>query len=89
MFVTFGFRFSTAVQSREAEAKDGSKSKTTVHTERFEDFAKNTFAVTISKVQQAALSKAGGKLPTPAEQLALVNQRRVAKKGRAKAAKHS
>jgi hypothetical protein len=52
-----------------------------VHTEAFEDFAKNSFLVTINKVQQAALSKSGGKLPTPAEQLDLVNKRRVAKKG--------
>ena len=60
-----------------------------MHTERFEDFAKNAFAVTISKVQQAALNKAGGRLPTPAEQLALVNQRRSAKKAREAKAKHS
>ena len=56
--------------------------KSSVHTERFEDFASNSFKVTISHVQQVALQKAGGRLPTPAEQLALVNKRREKKKGR-------
>ena len=54
--------------------------KSHVHTERFEDFASNSFKVTISHVQQVALQKAGGRLPTPAEQLALVNKRREKKK---------
>ena len=67
----------------------GTKSQHLVHTEAFEDFAKNSFLVTINKVQQAALSKSGGKLPTPAEQLDLVNKRRVAKKGREGKANHS
>ena len=49
---------------------------TTVHTERFEDLAANSFKVTIAKVQQTALSKAGGRLPTPAEQLAMNNQKK-------------
>ena len=73
---------------QDGDKKDG-KTKTTVHIERFEDFAKNAFAVTISKVQQAALNKAGGRLPTPAEQLALVNQRRSAKKAREAKTKHN
>ena len=62
---------------------------TTVHTERFEDLAANSFKVTIAKVQQTALSKAGGRLPTPAEQLAMITKRRTAKKGRTSNAKPS
>jgi len=65
------------------------KTKTTIHSESFEDFAENSFKVTISKVQQLALSKAGGKLPTPAEQLAMINRRREAKKSRAGQVNHS
>ncbi len=62
---------------------------TTVHTERFEDLAANSFRITIAKVQQTALSKAGGRLPTPAEQLAMITKRRTAKKGRTSNAKPS
>ena len=62
---------------------------TTVHTERFEDLAANSFKVTIAKVQQTALSKAGGRLHTPAEQLAMITKRRTAKKGRTSNAKPS
>ena len=59
------------------------KAKTKVHRECFEDFAQNSFRVTIGRVQQLALKQAGGRLPTPKEQLALVNKRREAKRGRA------
>lgn len=68
------------------EAKD---EKSRVHRVNFEDFAQNSFSVTIARVQQAALKQAGGRLPTPAEQLAMINQRREKKKGRASAASHS
>lgn len=61
----------------------------TVHKEAFEDFAKNSFMVTISRVQQIALKKAGAKLPTPKEQLEMVNKRREAKKSRCGAVSHS
>ena len=57
--------------------------KTTVDREPFEAFAKN------SRVQQLALQKIGGKLPTPQEQLDMVNRRREAKKSRAGSANHS
>ena len=63
--------------------------KTTVHREPFEDFAKNSFQVTINRVQQLALQKIGGKLPTPQEQLDMVNKRREAKKSRPGSANHS
>ena len=56
------------------------KSQTLVHREQFKDLAANSFKVTISRVQQLALEKAGSKLATPAEQLALLNQRRQEKK---------
>ncbi len=45
----------------------------------FEDLAKNTFQITISRVQQEALKYAGSKVPTPSEQLALVAARRKKK----------
>jgi len=64
------------------------KKKTVEHTEHFKDFAQNAFKITISRVQQLALHKAGGKLPTPAEQLQLVKSRREKKKSRMSTAKH-
>ncbi len=53
-----------------------------VHRERFEDFSLNNYKITIARVQQAALNQIGGKLPTPTEQLAMVNKRREKKKTR-------
>lgn len=64
------------------------KKKTVEHTENFKDFAQNAFKITISRIQQLALQKAGGKLPTPAEQLQLVKSRREKKKSRMSTAKH-
>lgn len=46
----------------------------------FKDFDKNVFAVTIGRVQALALEKAKCKVPTPAEQLALVKARRDKKR---------
>lgn len=65
------------------------KKNAPVHKEAFEDFAKNSFQVTISRIQQLALQKAGGKLPTPKEQLEMVSSKREAKKSRRGAANHS
>lgn len=66
------------------------RSKTTVLREQFKEFSENTFKVTINRVQQLALERAKAiKLPTPAEQLSLVQQRRDAKKSRAQAASPS
>ncbi len=48
----------------------------------FEDFSKNAFHVTIGKVQALALKKAGGRVPCPSDQLALVTTRRKTKRGR-------
>ncbi len=56
------------------------KLQTNVHTEHFKDLSANSFKVTIARVQQLALEKAGAKLATPAEQLAMLNQRRNEKK---------
>ena len=72
-------------------AKDP-KRKSLVHKEKFEDFAdfsKNSYTLTISRCQQLALAKAGGKLPTPAEQLELINKKREKKKSRVANAKPS
>ena len=70
------------------QEEKASKSKTLVHKEQFEDFAQNSFKLTIGRVQQVALQKIGGKLPTPKEQLDLVNKRRDAKKSRTGASNH-
>ena len=59
--------------------------KTLVHKEKFQDFSdfsENAFRVTISRCQQVALDKAGGKLPLPEEQLALINKHREKKNAR-------
>lgn len=57
-----------------------SNSKNTVAREKYEDFSQNCFKVTISRIQQVALKKAAcTKLPTPAEQLAIIQNRRDAK----------
>lgn len=64
------------------------ESKTVVHREKFEDFSENCYKVTIARVQQAALKQIGGKLPTPSEQLAMVNKRREKKKTRSAQATH-
>ena len=50
-----------------------------VKTVCFEDFATNAFSVTVSKVQQVALARAGSRVPRPSEQLALVAERRKQK----------
>ena len=42
----------------------------------FKDFSENSFAVTIKKVQALALEKAGGPVPSPNKQLALLATRR-------------
>ena len=60
-----------------------------VELEDFADFSKNSYSVTINRCQQLALAKAGGKLPTPAEQLELINKRREKKKSRVATAKPS
>lgn len=65
-----------------------SGSKTSVHLEKFEDFSQNSFKVTIARVQQAALRNAGGRLPTPGEQLEMINRRREKKKARRGNANH-
>ena len=59
-----------------------------MHLEKFEDFSHNSFRVTIARVQQAALKKAGGRLPTPGEQLEMINRRREKKKTRKGNANH-
>ena len=72
------------------EVPEKQKGKSLVRKEKFEDFAdfsKNSYTITISRCQQLALSKAGGKLPTPAEQLELINKRREKKKARIGSAK--
>ena len=64
--------------------------KTLVHEEKFQDFSDfsaNAFRVTIGRCQQVALDKAGGKLPLPAEQLALINKHREKKNARLATAK--
>lgn len=67
----------------------GRKAETTVLKESFKDFAENSFKVTISRIQQLTLQKVGMRLPTPREQLEMVNKRREAKKSRTGAASHS
>ena len=72
------------------EVPEKQKGKSLVRKEKFEDFAdfsKNSYTITIRRCQQLALSKAGGKLPTPAEQLELINKRREKKKARIGSAK--
>ena len=44
--------------------------------EAFRNFGGSRYAVTISRCQQLALSKASGAVPLPSEQLALANQKR-------------
>lgn len=53
-----------------------SKNESTVVTEKFEDLALSAFKITINRVQQVAIKNLGGRVPTPAEQLALIAQRR-------------
>ena len=65
------------------------KKTSEVHKEAFQDFAENSFRVTITRVQQLALQKAGARLPTPSEQLAMVNKRREAKKSKRGTVNHS
>ena len=64
------------------DAKDKKATKSLVHREKFKDFSQNAYTLVISRCQQLALSKAGNKLPTPAEQLELINKRREKKKAR-------
>ena len=59
--------------------------KSSLRTERFEDLAENSVRVTIGRVQQVAIKTLGGRVPTPAEQLDLIAQRRVKKGGKKKA----
>lgn len=59
----------------------GREKKSLLHVENFEDFrdfSNSRFKVTISRVQQEALSRAGGKVLHPAQQIELMN----AKKGK-------
>ena len=57
-----------------------STSKNTVAREKYKDFSQNCFKVTISRIQQTALKKAAcTKLPTPGEQLAIIQKRRETK----------
>jgi|Cyp2metagenome_2_1107375.scaffolds.fasta_scaffold79274_2 hypothetical protein len=67
----------------------GKVAETTVIKENFKDFAENSFKITINRIQQLTLQKVGMKLPTPKEQLEMVNKRREAKKSRTGAASHS
>ena len=64
------------------DAKDKKATKSLVHREKFKDFSQNASTLVISRCQQLALSKAGNKLPTPAEQLELINKRREKKKAK-------
>ena len=48
----------------------------TVHFEKFEDLSESAFKLTIGRVQQLALQKAGGPVPLPSKQLALLNQKK-------------
>lgn len=57
---------------------------TSLHFEKFEDLCSSAYRVTINKVQQSALKVAGGPVPLPSKQLALVAQ----KKGEEKRAYH-
>ena len=49
---------------------------TMVHFEQFKDLSESTYRVTISKVQQLALQKAGGPVPNPSQQLELLNKKK-------------
>lgn len=49
---------------------------TVVHFEKFEDLSESAFKVTIARVQQLALKNAGGPVPVPSKQLALINQKK-------------
>lgn len=49
------------------------------HMVRFEDLSRNAFMVTISRVQQVALRQAGAQIPSPKDQLALIQKRRQKK----------
>ena len=57
---------------------------TLLKTEKFEDLAKNAFRIAINRVQQVAIQKLGSKIATPAEQLALIAQRRTTKGSRSR-----
>ena len=46
----------------------------------FEDFAKNSFEVTINRVQALALSKASHPVPLPTEQLAILKKKQEKKR---------
>ena len=50
-----------------------------VETVAFKDLSRNAFEVLIGRVQQCALQKIGSQVPKPADQLALVAERRKAK----------
>ena len=73
----------------EPKVKGQGKPESTVMKESFQDFAENSFKITISRIQQLTLKKVGMRLPTPREQLEMVNKRREAKKSRAGTASHS
>ena len=51
---------------------DGKAAKSIMHVEEFKDFSQNAYRVTIARVQQLALKKAGAKAVTPQEQLAVM-----------------
>lgn len=77
-------------KSDDEDAKGKKGSKTVVQREEFKELSQNTFKVTIGRVQQLALERAAAlKLPTPQEQLSMVQQRRDAKKSREKTANPS
>ena len=50
--------------------------ETSIEFEDFRNYASSKFAVTISRVQQAALERACGRVPLPAKQLELANAKR-------------
>ena len=66
------------------QAEPAKKRKKTHHMETFEDLAANSYKVTIHRIQQEALKRTNCKIPNPAEQLALIAERRK-KKVKAKA----
>lgn len=72
------------------DIKGKTGSKTVVQREEFKELSQNAFKVTIGRVQQLTLERAAAlKLPTPQEQLSMVQQRRDAKKSREKTASPS
>lgn len=48
---------------------------TTVHFEQFQDLSQSTYDITIGRVQQLALQKAGGPVPIPTKQLELLSKK--------------